>query len=75
MSSSTFGLAESDLISGDKSNENTESEEWECEDELSVWTVVNRLKINSKLQVIASCRFCGMDEIRVAKKSRCGMEF
>ena len=56
---STSGLAESDLTSGDKLNGSTESEELECEDEPNTWTVVNRLKINSKLQEIASCHFCG----------------
>ena len=45
----------------------------ECEDELNTWTVVDRLKINSKLQEIASCRFCGTDELRVEEKSRCGL--
>ena len=55
----TSGLAESDSASGDESNGNTESEELECEDEPNTWTVVDRLKINSKLQEIASCRFCG----------------
>ena len=49
----TSGLAESDSTSGD------ESEELECEDEPNTWTVVDQLKINSKLQEIASCRFCG----------------
>ena len=55
----TSGLAESDSTSGDESNGSTESEELECEDEPNTWTVVDRLKINSKLQEIASCRFCG----------------
>ena len=55
----TSGLAESDSTSGDKSNGSTESEELECEDEPNTWTVVDQLKINSKLQEIASCRFCG----------------
>ena len=61
---STSGLAESDLTSGDESNGSTESEELECEDEPNMWTVVDRLKINSKLQEIASCRFCG-DGVRL----------
>ena len=55
----TSGLAESDSTSGDESNGNTESEELEGEDEPNTWTVVDRLKINSKLQEVASCRFCG----------------
>ena len=55
----TSGLAESDSTSGDESNGSTESEELECEDEPNTWAVVDRLKINSKLQEIASCRFCG----------------
>ena len=55
----TSSLAESDSTSGDESNGTTESEELECEDEPNTWTVVDRLKINSKLQEIASCRFCG----------------
>ena len=55
----TSGLAESDSTSSDESNGSTESEELECEDEPNTWTVVDRLKINSKLQEIASCRFCG----------------
>ena len=46
----------------------TKSEQLECEDELNTWTVVDRLKINSKLPEIASCRFCGTDEIRGDKK-------
>ena len=71
--STTSGLAESDSTSGDESNGNTESEELECEDELNTRTVVDRLKINSKLQEIASCRFCGTHEIRVDEKSRCGL--
>ena len=66
---STSGLAESDSTSGDESNGSTESEELECEDEPKTWTVVDRLKISSKLQEIASCHFCGMDEIRVDEKS------
>ena len=52
---STSGLAESDSTSGDESNGSTESEELECEDALNTCTVVDRLKINSKLQEIASC--------------------
>ena len=55
----TSGLAESDSTSGYESNGGTESEELECEDEPNTWTVVDRLKINSKFQEIASCRFCG----------------
>ena len=55
----TSDLAESDSTSGDESNGSTESEELECEDEPNTCTVVDRLKINSKLQEIASCRFCG----------------
>ena len=61
---STSGLAESDSTSGDESNGSTESEELECEDEPNTWTVVDRLKINSKLHEIASCRFCG-DGVRL----------
>ena len=53
----TSGLAESDSTSRDESNGSTESEELE-------WTVVDLLKINSKLQEIASCRFCG-DGVRL----------
>ena len=60
----TSGLAESDSTSGDESDGSTESEELECEDEPNTWTVVDRLKINSKLQEIASCRFCG-DGVRL----------
>ena len=60
----TSGLAESDSTSGDQSNGSTESEKLECEDEPNTWTVVDRLKINSKLQEIASCRFCG-DGVRL----------
>ena len=60
----TSGLADSDSTSGDESNGSTESEELECEDEPNTWTVVDRLKINSKLQEIASCRFCG-DGVRL----------
>ena len=60
----TSGLAESDSTSGDESNGSTESEELECEDEPNTWTVVDRLKINSNLQEIASCRFCG-DGVRL----------
>ena len=60
----TSGLAESDSTSGDESNGSTESEELECEDEPNTWTVVDRLKINSKFQGIASCRFCG-DGVRL----------
>ena len=70
---STSGLAESDSTSGDESNGSTESEELECEDEANTWTVVDHLKINRKLQEIASCRFCGTDEIRVDEESRCGL--
>ena len=70
---STSGLAESDLTSGDELNGSTESEELECEDEPNTWTVVDWLKINRKLQEIASCRFCGTDKIRVDKKSLCGL--
>ena len=55
----TFSLAESDSTSGDESNGSTQSDELECEDEPNTWTVVDRLKINSKLQEIASCRFSG----------------
>ena len=55
----TSGLAESDSTSGDESNGSTESEELECEDEPNTWTVVDRLKINSNLQEITSCRLCG----------------
>ena len=55
----TRGLEEYDSTSGDESNGSTESEELECEDEPNTWTVVDRLKINSKLQEITSCRFCG----------------
>ena len=69
---STSGLAESDSTSGDESNGSTESEELECEDEANTWTVVDHLKINRKLQEIASCRFFGTDEIRVEEESRCG---
>ena len=54
----TSGLAESDSTSGD------ESKELECEHEPNTWTVVDRLKINSKLKEIASCRFCG-DGVRL----------
>ena len=61
---STSGLAESGSTSGDESNGSPESEELECEDEPNTWTVVDRLKINSKLQEIASCRFCG-DGVRL----------
>ena len=61
---STSGLAESDSTSDDESNGSTESEELECEDEPHRWTVVDRLKINSKLREIACCRFCG-DGIRL----------
>ena len=53
----TSGLAESDSTSGDKSNGSTESEELEGEDEPNTWAVVDWLKINSKLQEIASCCF------------------
>ena len=60
----TSGLAESDSTSSDESNGSTESEELECEDEPNTWTVVDRLKINSKLQETASCRFCG-DGVRL----------
>ena len=56
----TSSLAESDSTSGDESNGSTESEELEREDEPNTWTVVDRLKINSTLQEIASCRFCGV---------------
>ena len=55
----TSGLAESDSTSGDESNGSTESEELECEDEPNTWTIVDRLKINSKSQEITSCRLCG----------------
>ena len=55
----TSSLAESDSTSGDESNGSTELEELKCEDEPNTWTVVNRLKINSTLQEIASCHFCG----------------
>ena len=70
---STSGLAESDLTSGNESSGSTESEELECEDEPNTWTVVDRLKINRKLQEIASCVFFGTDEIRIDEKSRCGL--
>ena len=60
----TSGLAESGLTSGDESNGSTELDELECEDEPNTRTVVDRLKINSKLQEIASCRFCG-DGVRL----------
>ena len=60
----TSGLEESDSTSDDESHGSTESEELECEDEPNTWTVVDRLKINSKLQEIASCRFCG-DGVRL----------
>ena len=60
----TSGLAESDSTSGDESNGSKESEELEGENEPNTWTVVDRLKINSKLQEIASCRFCG-DGVRL----------
>ena len=60
----TSGLAESDSTSGGESNGSTESEELEGEDEPNTWAVVDRLKINSKLQEIASCCFCG-DGIRL----------
>ena len=60
----TSGIGESDSTSGDESNGSTESEELECEDEPNTWTVFDRLKINSKLQEIASCRFCG-DGVRL----------
>ena len=60
----TSGLAESDSTSGDESNGSTESEELEGEDEPNTWAVVNRLKISSKLQETASCRFCG-DSVRL----------
>ena len=60
----TSGSTEYDSISGNESNGSTESEELECEDEPNTWTVVDRLKINSKLQEIASCRFCG-DRVRL----------
>ena len=60
----TSGLAESDSTSNDESNGITESEELECEDEPNTWAVVDRLKINSKLHKIASCRFCG-DGVRL----------
>ena len=60
----TSALAESGLTSGDESNGSTELDELECEDEPNTRTVVNRLKINSKLQEIASCRFCG-DGVRL----------
>ena len=60
----TSGLGESDSTSGDESNGSTESEELECEDEPNTWTVVDRVKINSKLQEITSCRFCG-DGVRL----------
>ena len=53
----------------------TKSEQLECEDELNMWTVVDRLKINSKLPEIASCCFCGTDEIRGDKKSGLGTEW
>ena len=55
----TSGLAESDSTSGDESNGSTESEELEGEDEPNTWAVVDPLKINGKLQEIASCCFCG----------------
>ena len=55
----TSGLTESDSTSGDESNGSTESEQLKCVNEPNTWTVVDRLKINSKLQDIASCRFCG----------------
>ena len=54
----TSGLAECDSTSGD------ESKELECEDEPNTWTVVDRVKINSKLQQITFCRFCG-DGVRL----------
>ena len=55
----TSSLAESDSTSRDESNGSTESEELECEDEPNTGTVVDRLKINTTLQEIASCRLCG----------------
>ena len=69
---STSGIAESGSTSGDESNGSTESEELECEDEPNTWTVDDRLRINSKLQEIASCRFCGDDVRRVPRKLRPG---
>ena len=73
LKASSSGLAESDSTSGNESNGRTESDELECEDEPNMWTVVDQIKINSKLQEIAFCCFCAMDEIPVDKQIRCGL--
>ena len=75
----TAGLAECGSSSGEKWSASTQSEELECEDGPNTWTVVDRLKINSKLQEIACCRFCDTGEMYVEEKKSmwisCRMEF
>lgn len=42
-------------------------------DEQNTFAVVDRHKINRELQHMASCRFCGNDEIEIEEASRCGL--